>query len=191
MVCLQFLHVIVLEALMFRELPSSELFNADLALDHDLWAESFDVVSQLGSCHVLEFLEVADIAAILGALVVLSVLLELSYRFPVNFAIDGFVALVGELAEVNAVSNDWIDLNQEIAFALAVGAHHCFVLVLLLVILITISVESAGFIILLSEPLHSLSFSSCWGSVENFSIFLHELLDQVLVLNNLWIFLEK
>jgi hypothetical protein len=111
MVGLQFLHVVVLEALMLSELSSSEFFNADLALNHDFWAESLDVVSQLGSCHVLEFLKVADITTILGALVVLGVLLKLSYRFPVNFAIDGFVALVGELAEVNAVSNDWIDLN--------------------------------------------------------------------------------
>jgi hypothetical protein len=64
-------------------------------------------------------------------------------------------------------------------------------LVLLLVILITISVESAGLVVFLSEPLHSLGFSCCWRSVENFSVFFHELLDQVLVLDNLRIFLEQ
>ena len=44
MVGLQFLHVIILEALMLSELASSKLFNANLALDHNLWAESLNMV---------------------------------------------------------------------------------------------------------------------------------------------------
>ena len=48
-----------------------------------------------------------------------------------------------ELTEVDTVSNDGIDFNQEITFALAVGAHHGVIVVLLLVILITVSIESA------------------------------------------------
>ena len=76
---LQFLHIVVLEALMLSKFPSSKFFDAHLALDHDLWAESFDVVSQLGSSHVLEFAEEANIASILHALIILSVLLELSH----------------------------------------------------------------------------------------------------------------
>ena len=75
---LQFLHIVVLEALMLSKFPSSKFFDAHLALDHDLWAESFDVVSQQGSSHVLEFSKIADIASIFGALIILSVLLELS-----------------------------------------------------------------------------------------------------------------
>ena len=76
---LQLLHVIILEALMLCELTSSKFFNAHLALDHNLWAESLNVLSQLGSSHVLELSKIADIASILGALIILSVLLELSY----------------------------------------------------------------------------------------------------------------
>ena len=76
---LQLLHIIILEALMLSELASSKFFDAHLALDHNLRAESLNMLSQLGSCHVLELAEIADVAAILGALVILSVLLELSY----------------------------------------------------------------------------------------------------------------
>ena len=76
---LQFLHIVVLEALMLSKFPSSKFFDAHLALDHDLWAESFDVVSQQGSSHVLEFAEEANIASVLHALIILSVLLELSH----------------------------------------------------------------------------------------------------------------
>ena len=75
---LQLLHVVILEALMLCELSSSEFFDANLALDHNLWAESLNVFSQLGSSHVLEFSKIADIASILRALIILSVLLELS-----------------------------------------------------------------------------------------------------------------
>ena len=78
-----------------------------------------------------------------------------------------------ELTEVNTVSYDWIDLNQEITFALAVGAHHGLVVILLLVVLITVSIESAGFIIFPSEPLHSLGLSCGWGSIEHLSILFH------------------
>ena len=79
MVGLQFLHIVVLEALMLCEFASSKFLHAHLALDHDLWAESFDVVSKLTSCHVLELAKEANIAAILLTLVILSVLLELSH----------------------------------------------------------------------------------------------------------------
>ena len=79
---LQLLHVVILEALMLCEFTSSEFFNANLALNHYLWAESLDVFSELGSSHVLELLEIADVASILGAFIVLGMLLELSNRFP-------------------------------------------------------------------------------------------------------------
>jgi hypothetical protein len=108
---LQFLHVVIFEALMLGELSSSKFFDANLALDHDLWAILFDVISKLVSCHVLELSEIANIATILGAFIILSMLLELSYGFPKDFSVGSFIALMGELAEVNAVSNNWIDLN--------------------------------------------------------------------------------
>lgn len=76
---LQLLHVIILEALMLSKFSSSKFFDANLALNHYLWAESLNVLSKLGSSHVLELSKIADVTAILGALVVLSMLLELSY----------------------------------------------------------------------------------------------------------------
>ena len=60
-----------------------------------------------------------------------------------NFAALGLIAFVREFAEVNAISNNWIDLNQEVPLALAVGASHGLIIVLCLVILITVSVESS------------------------------------------------
>lgn len=98
---------------------------------------------------------------------------------------------MGELTEVNTVPNDWIDLNQEITFALAVGAHHGLVVILLLVVLITVSIESAGFVIFPSEPLHSLGLSSSWGSIKHLSILFHELLNHELILHNGWVLLES
>ena len=55
-IILQFLHVVILQALMLCELPSSKLFNANLALNHHLWAKSLDMVSKLSSSHVLKLL---------------------------------------------------------------------------------------------------------------------------------------
>lgn len=190
-ISLQFLHVVILEALMLSEFSSSEFLDANLALDHNLWAMFFDMVSQLVSCHVLELSEIANIATILGAFVKLSMLLELSNRFPENFSSGSLIALVRELAEVNAVSNDWVDLDQKVTFAFAVGAHHGLVIVLLLIILIAVSVESSGLILLSSKPLHSLGFSIGWGSIQDFAIFFHKFLDQVFILNNCWVFLKQ
>jgi hypothetical protein len=189
-ISLQFLHVVILEALMLSEFSSSEFFDTNLALDHNFWAIFFDVVSQLVSCHVLELSKITNIAAILGAFIILGMLLELSYRFPKDFSVNSFITLVRELAEINTVSNDWIDLNQKVTFALAVGAHHGLVIVLLLIILISISVESARLLILSSKPLHSLSLSVDWGSVQELTIFLHEFLDQVFILDDSWVFLK-
>jgi hypothetical protein len=190
-ISLQFLHVVILEALMLGEICSFEFFDANLALNHNLWAILFDVFSQLGSCHLLVFSEIANIAAILGAFIILSMLLELSYGFPKDLSIGSLVALVRELAEVNAVSNNWIDLDKEVTFALAVGAHHGLVIGLCLIILISISVESSGLFVLSSEPLHSLCLSVGWGSVQLLTIFLHEFLDQVFILDGSWVFLKQ
>ena len=98
---------------------------------------------------------------------------------------------MGELTEVNTVPNDWVDFNQEITFALAVSAHHGLVVILLLVVLITISIEFAGFITFPSEPLHSLGLSISWGSIEHLSVLFHKLFNQVLILNNGWVLLES
>ena len=51
---LQFRRVVILEALMLIEFSSSKFFDTNLALDHNLWANFFDMISKLVSCHVLE-----------------------------------------------------------------------------------------------------------------------------------------
>lgn len=176
---------------MLGKFSSSEFFYTNLALDHNLRAIFLDVISKLSSSHVLELSEIANIATILGAFVILSMFLELSYGFPQDFSVGSLIALVRELAEVNTVSNNWINLDQKVTFALAVGAHHGLVIVLLLIILISVSVESSRLFILSSEPLHSLGLSIGWGSVQGFTIFLHEFLDQVFILNDSWVFLKQ
>ena len=60
---------------MLGELSPSEVFTADLALDHYHWAALLDMVSQFGSGKSLELLKVAYVTAIFQALVILRMLL--------------------------------------------------------------------------------------------------------------------
>jgi len=76
------LHVVVSQAQMLVEFSSFERFAANVALDLDFRAVFFNMVSQLGSSHVLEFLEITNVTSVLRALVVLSMLLQLSHSFP-------------------------------------------------------------------------------------------------------------
>jgi hypothetical protein len=79
------------------------VFHASLALNHDLRTFSFDMLEELGPGHMLKLLLIADVTAELGALIH-GMLLQLAHGFPDDHAILVIlVALVGELAEVNAV----------------------------------------------------------------------------------------
>lgn len=109
---------------MLLEFSAAELLGADLALNLHLSAVPANVVAKLGASHGLEFGFVTDIASIFGALVVLSMLLELANCHPLDFALDDLVALVRELAEVDAVSHDWINVVEEVASVLAIRALH-------------------------------------------------------------------
>jgi hypothetical protein len=122
-VLVEFLDVELLNAVMSFELASSVLFVANLAHDLDLRAISLEVVKQLGSCHMLELLSVADVTAKLGALI-LGVRLELSKSFPDDLTshVASSPTSVGELTEVDAVSEDLVDLLHEVSPSLAVGA---------------------------------------------------------------------
>ena len=111
-VLLQQLHVVISEAQMLSKLSSLEGLSADIALDLDFGAVLLYMVSQLGSRHVLELLQVADVTAVLRTFVVLRVLLKRSNGHPSDLAVGGFVALVRELTEVNHVSYNWIDLLE-------------------------------------------------------------------------------
>ena len=71
---------------------------------------------------MLELLSIADVAAELGALV-LGMSLELSQGLPDNLGTTLVrPASVRELAEVNAVTKDLVDLLHEVSSGLAVGA---------------------------------------------------------------------
>jgi hypothetical protein len=86
---------------MLVEFSSFERFAANVALDLDFRAVFFNMVSQLGSSHVLEFLEITNVTSVLRALVVLSMLLQLSHSFPKHFTVRGLVAFMRELTEVD------------------------------------------------------------------------------------------
>lgn len=121
-VSLQALHVLGLKALVLREVASVELLIAELALDHDFRALTLDVLEQLSTGHVLELLLVADVAPELGTLVH-GVLLQLKQRLPDDAAalvLD--VALVRELAEVDAISQHLVHILEEVTALLTVGA---------------------------------------------------------------------
>jgi|TARA_B110001450_G_C17567655_1_gene459454 hypothetical protein len=86
---------------MLIEFSSLERFATNVALNLDFRAMLLNMVSQLGSGHVLEFLEVANVTSVLRALIVLSMLLQLSHSLPKDFTIRGLVAFMRELAEVH------------------------------------------------------------------------------------------
>lgn len=166
---------------MVWEFGPAILFAANLALDLNFGTISLDVFSKLRSSHGLIFWKIADVATILGALVVISVTLELSDSFPEDFA--KLIAPVRELTEIDAVSDNWVNFGQEIAFAFTVGAlHH---LVSRQSIIITHLLPSVS-----GQPSHGLSSSGIWTSLELFTLFLHQGLDSSFVLHQLWVLLK-
>ena len=122
LVLLQLLKVVVLEALVLLELASPELLAANLALYLYFLAVTLDVLTELRSRQLLELLAVADVAAILVTLVELGVLLQLADRLPRNLSVRLLVAFVRELAEVNTVPNDWVNVSEEVSLRVAVRA---------------------------------------------------------------------
>ena len=63
---------------MLGEFTSSEVFAADLALNHNHWAALLDMISQFGSAKCLELSEVANVTAILQAFIILCMLLQIA-----------------------------------------------------------------------------------------------------------------
>lgn len=181
-ILLQFLNIVILEALMVREFSPAILFVAHLALYHDFGTILFNVFSKLPSRHRLVFWEVADVATILGALIVISMTLKLSDSFPHDFGI--LIALVRELTEIDAVSDNWVNFGQEIAFAFTVGAlHHLGTYSSVIIVRLCSSVSG--------QPSHGLSSSGIWTSLKLFTGFFHHGLDSGwVVLHELWVLLE-
>lgn len=87
---------------MSSEVSSVEIFDANLALDHNRWAIILDMLGQLSSCHVLEIFIVANIASKFRTLVH-GMLLKVFHRLPNNDLLSILPALVRELTEVYAV----------------------------------------------------------------------------------------
>lgn len=121
---LQASQVLLLEAFVILEVATRELLIAQLTLHHDLGTIILDVLEKLGASHVLILFLVADVAAELGALVH-GMLLELEQRLPDDRAVLAVsVATMRELAEVDTVAQDLVNLAKEIAALLAVRAAH-------------------------------------------------------------------
>jgi len=137
-------HIVVSETNMLSELSSLKWFHTDIALNHNFRAVPLNMISQLSSRHVLEFLKVADVTTVLGALIVLCMLLELSNGFPNDFTIWSFITLMREFAEIDAVSYNWVDLLENVSLALAMWACNDVHYLLL-------SVEVISFLIIFSR----------------------------------------
>ena len=116
---------------MLSKLSSFERFHANITLNLNFWAMPFNMVPKLSSGHTLEFLEVANIATVFWALVVLRMLLKLSYSHPLNFTCWAFITLMRELTEINTVSYNWVNFLENVSFTLAMWASHDIVSLLL------------------------------------------------------------
>ena len=71
---------------------------------------------------MLEFLQVTNVTPVLRTLIILRMLLQLSNCFPENFTVRSFVTFMGEFAEIHQISDDWIDLLENVTFGLAMWA---------------------------------------------------------------------
>lgn len=118
-------NVFGLQAFVLEIIAALELLVTEPALDHDLRTFTLDVLEKLRPRHVLELFSIADVAAELRALVD-CVLLQLEKRLPDNFRLHTFLvtvrADVRELAEIDAVTQDFVYLLQEVAALIAVRA---------------------------------------------------------------------
>lgn len=121
-VCLDLLDVEVLDALMVGEVGTGILLVADLAHDSDLGALELDVVVELGPCHVLELITIADVTSEFRAME-----LCMSLKLTQGLPDDWLVTLkrwtsVRELTEIDTVLQDFVDRLKEIAPDLTVRA---------------------------------------------------------------------
>lgn len=180
-VLLKQLHVVISEAQMLTKLSSLEGLSADIALDLDLGAVLLYMISQLGSRHVLELLQVADVTAVLRTFVVLRMLLKRSNGHPSDLAVGGFVALVRELTKVDHVSYNWVHLlEQVVAFSFAVWALE-FVIVIVLSIEVEFISVHLPISVLSVQPLGSLVSSGSWGSFKFHTVLFDEPFNQVII----------
>ena len=103
------------------EISSVEIFDANLALNHNLRALSLDMLKQLGPGHVLEILVIANVASKFRTFVH-SVLLKFTHRLPNDWAISFLVALVRKLTKVNTVLQHFVNVGKEVSSGLTIWA---------------------------------------------------------------------
>ena len=116
----QFFNVKILDALVSVELISCVLSIADLAQDFNFWAFHFDMIVELSSGHMLILIKVANITTKFRAMV-LSMCLKLSQGFPNNFLLARtFDAAMRELAEINTVAENFVDLLHEVTLGITI-----------------------------------------------------------------------
>ena len=107
---------------MVVELTTLKRFPTDIALDRNFRTVPLYMVSQLRPRQMLEFLQVTNVTPVLRTLIILRMLLQLSNCFPENLTVRSFVTFMGEFAEIHQISDDWIDLLENVTFGLAVRA---------------------------------------------------------------------
>lgn len=130
MFCLQLLEIEIFQALVLRKLSATELFPTNLTHDPYLWTFSFDVLSQFSTSQKLILLHVADVAAEFRALIHLHMLLKLIDCFPADGGVRAtLLASMWELTKFNNVTDDGVDLHEEISLCLTVRATHRTLLV--------------------------------------------------------------
>ena len=115
-------NVFSLKAFVVLELTADKLLSTQLALDHDFGAVTLNMLEELLASHVLVLFLVADVAAELRALSH-RMFLQLDESLPDDLTMLAVhIASMRELAEVNAVTKDLVDLLHEVSSRLAVGA---------------------------------------------------------------------
>lgn len=107
---------------MLIELTTLKRFPTDIALDRNFRTVPLYMVSQLRPRQMLEFLQVTNVTPVLRTLIILRMLLQLSNCFPENLTVRSFVTFMGEFAEIHQISDDRIDLLENVTFGLAMWA---------------------------------------------------------------------
>jgi len=115
------LYIHVTEALVVCKLDPTKVAFTNLTLNDYFWTISLDMLEQLCPNHVLEFFVVTNVTTKLWTFIY-CMMLQVKHGLPDNDFATILPALVGELAEINAITKNLIDWLQEVAALLAIWA---------------------------------------------------------------------
>ena len=155
---LQFLEIVIFETSMFCKFSSSIIFAANLTLNHNHRTTFFDVFSQFSSSKGLKLLQIANITSIFQTLIVLSMLLQFTNRFPNGWNIS--VTFVWKFTIINTVANNRIDFLKEISSDFATRASNLWTCYLIS----WTWWSSLLLLLLIRHHSHSLCSSRAWWS---------------------------